>query len=815
MNNSSSFSQYFPPSSGSSPIELTYTAAQALVSGNTVQKGQAYLITDKADLGLYLIGEDVNHFSIEGQGGYLVANFQNLGANYSGVVGITGINPTDQRGIWNVQLETITITYDTLAGGTFAIGDTITEPTNGAIGTVITDGGGTMTLIKTTPANFFVAGNSINNGMGVSANEVTVGTPTNVTGNMVIWNNQHYQVIDDTLMDGTNPATNTAAYTVCPKTVANTGYLTEWDIVIFDFTNGVEAWRQDKRNNKINNGSLGTWDWGNDTSKNYRQETYNCTVNGLNNRGGIEGRQIGDGSTVTINNNGFRNVIFIDITSVNGVINCPNNTGTLELHVSGFSSGAQGSNNSGDVKLYINDQSLVSFNNNSGDIYGRYADGANRNYDNNTDDIEFEDCTNGANGSWALSNRFGGKGGAKSKYLQNRGWDTGLVFGAIPGWASVKDDENLPKGQFVFINNFGSTPTPTDLGIRIFCETKNRFALRASGGFLNPDYQGVGDYSGVEDVTGHAYDSTFGIWQAIKENDGIGINIVVIWNGLHYQVIDDGAFDGTAPDINTTAYQVLSKSALNVGYIEEWDAIEYDFDNNWIQSREDKRGNKVGATYANANGNLGTDPIPLFQWGRDGNSMGNMVKEGVLNNLNATGAVQINKVELNSKVDCSTLAGNFQSNIVTKDSNITALLNSGKSIGDCEFESASATLDPAISYQGKTLSPHLSTFDAVIEGSTGIDGGGTLTIPDYIGICTITSSNASETIVDFSTAPTFERVFNFSNADTLTSLIFNNSSSLKFPTPSTGTTLAVSLLDFIKFKFDGNSLFIQTASEQY
>ena len=89
-------------------------------------------------------------------------------------------------------------------------------------------------------------------------------------------------------------------------------------------------------------------------------------------------------------------------------------------------------------------------------------------------------------------------------------------------------------------------------------------------------------------------------------------NNVVIWNESHWKVIDYTAFDGTSPDSNTFSYVELSKTASNVGYIEEWDKVLYDFDTDTVDLRIDKRGNK-----------LKIDDV--FSWGN--NSMKNVVSE--------------------------------------------------------------------------------------------------------------------------------------------------------------------------------------------
>lgn len=80
-------------------------------------------------------------------------------------------------------------------------------------------------------------------------------------------------------------------------------------------------------------------------------------------------------------------------------------------------------------------------------------------------------------------------------------------------------------------------------------------------------------------------------------------NGIAIFNNNHYLVIDDNSFNGSDPESNTSAYQLLEKNTDN-GYIEEWDTIIYDIVTNTIKWRMDKRGNKIN-----------NSSQPYFQWG--------------------------------------------------------------------------------------------------------------------------------------------------------------------------------------------------------
>lgn len=695
MNNSSSFSQYFPPVS-TAPIPILLADLQALAIAGTIKPAQKYIITDspKADSGIEVEGRpDGKGVLAEAIGGFLNADFQGNGTWTD--------ETTIKEGIWSVANES-----------SYTVGESA-----------------------------------------------------------VIWNNQHYKLTEgDGVSDGTYPKDDgTNGYQL--RTRANQiesggfGYILEYDKIIYDLTTDTILWRMDKRDNKIKSSAsnLTTFDWGNDRIMGWIQEG-DCTLEILNHAGeNIYGVQ-GVGTYVYINNDRGNADTQVRIFGSNASLTANNNTGGLGL-------------------LEIN-SSIVSANNNSGSISGRYADGANWNYDNNTEDWVDVDATNGSNGV-AATGFHSPTGSEKSKYLQCHPQNN---------WAQNAIDGFLPAGQFVFVHpkkeNGDSAPNGTDLGIRIFCETKNEFALRASGGFLNPNYGNAGSdisenppYSGVGEFTGVAPHNMRGIWQAANEG-GYNQGDIVIWNGLHYQWTGDSMqLTGDNPSINPH-YTLLPKSATNVGYIEEWDDIEYDFENNWIQSREDKRGNKVTDSFSQSRGS-----IAVFQWGRTDTYSNNVIE---------------------SKFNCINNLAQVNGNYFTGDSDVTYNQIIARRLSNCRIESMIADFNASPqNYDSKMLSPYLSTFDA--EYSL-IEVGNIADVPDYIGIVAVNSANPIYSIVDFTNTPTFKRKLYATNSD----VMFDNSVRLRFPTPSTGTTINGNNLDFVEFLWSAvANKFIQTTSEQY
>jgi len=151
---------------------------------------------------------------------------------------------------------------------------------------------------------------------------------------------------------------------------------------------------------------------------------------------------------------------------------------------------------------------------------------------------------------------------------------------------------------------------------------------------LNPDYQGIGVYSGCEGYDGYGNPINKGKWyEGIAADDGYGVSLVltdqiVIYNGLHYRKKSD-TITALDPATDTTNYEVVAKS-LTTGYILEIDSIKIDWDYSdntfvWL-IREDKRGNVVRSYQPQ-----------LFSWGNDNVFKNNKPFGAELNNVNFRG----------------------------------------------------------------------------------------------------------------------------------------------------------------------------------
>jgi len=366
-------------------------------------------------------------------------------------------------------------------------------------------------------------------------------------------------------------------------------------------------------------------------------------------------------------------------------------------------------------------------------------------------------------------------------------------------WLTTLNADLLPKGLWIEVTDIPSQPSAI---FSLFCTETNQIALGGFGQFLNADWQNVGDYSGVLAITGVPFTANIGQWYVALEGTAVDGD-VVIYNCLHYQVIDAAAFAGTAPDVTPLAYTLLPKATANTGYILEVDEIEFDFVPDWLQYRADKRGNtyRYSQSYdAIILTPFGFTAIDLFQWGRDA-WYSNDIYESYISQINTAGRIYLNQLNYsaiygNVFVDStSVMAGNrlFGSssifdNVLVQNSSInsnnlslassidTNTISSNSAIDtnnitgnsflrnkniDTTFLFSAHDINVSLTFtetilsndQNKSNTLGLSTElrEIDITGLTTLDIG---TNAELVGIYDITSGNATETINLITNYPT-------------------------------------------------------------
>lgn len=343
----------------------TYSNWLTKMQSGTLPICKDIIVTDRGDLGFRLkTNKTGDGFELQGAGGFLNYDYDNSGNNvsesnsYSGIFDLTGIAPNIVIGQWiRDQTEMANITYESLTGANFVNGQNITGQTSGATAKVIYDNNsGTLNIIKTNITPFALE-EQIDNGEGSTANVVTSEIFTTLTnGDIVFWNNSHYQVLDVTLLNSTSPDGNTDAYYVLPKASNNAGYVQAWDIIEYYFEWDYLIKRQDGNSTIYGSENIDNFPWGNyDIS--VRMDNDGNYVSVKNSIGQITGEIIGKNSSVDIRENTGTYVFSVSGTYQN--IYEYRHYGTTEIHLQGFSAGVYSENSRGNCRAYINANSYL------------------------------------------------------------------------------------------------------------------------------------------------------------------------------------------------------------------------------------------------------------------------------------------------------------------------------------------------------------------------------------------------------------------------------------------------------------------------
>jgi hypothetical protein len=301
---------------------------------------------------------------------------------------------------------------------------------------------------------------------------------------------------------------------------------------------------------------------------------------------------------------------------------------------------------------------------------------------------------------------------------------TAQVQALIDGGPS---DPHLTEGVIYNVTDLAGT----DCGGWLTALSETELSLHGEGCFLNPDFQSVGDYSGVIGLTGVAITTTEGVWSTAYEIGVAATGQVVFWNGLHYQNIDNPSTNGSAPDVNTTAYQVLPKATAGMGYVAETCFIEFDWLAGSLQKRTDTRSNNISSA------------IGFFQFGND------VVTDNVCDASSSFSIINIRSSFIGNKVSggASLILTNLQTDPITGNT-LLGLSTSVDASADILLADCVINYDTGITigedHVGEYLMGDASSFSAllVISGLSTIN----LNSVSYCGIINLSSTNATENI---------------------------------------------------------------------
>ena len=242
----------------------------------------------------------------------------------------------------------------------------------------------------------------------------------------------------------------------------------------------------------------------------------------------------------------------------------------------------------------------------------------------------------------------------------------------------------IPNQNYLITNAIFTSTIPTaytytnTANIIVQAITTNEISLSASGIFLNPDFQAIGNYSGV---TG--FQQQRGVWYAYY---GYAIGDVIIWNNLHWKCIVSNS--GENPDNFPLNWELLPQTSTN-GYITEIDIIKYDVATNLITYREDVRQNRIENNINRVGDEVET--FYFYQWGNN-NCSNNTISERSLfvcwnsraiiqyntfekntavyvsNSTQLSGSIMYNTFSLNSSFNLANENGQFNNNVIINNS---------------------------------------------------------------------------------------------------------------------------------------------------
>lgn len=136
----------------------------------------------------------------------------------------------------------------------------------------------------------------------------------------------------------------------------------------------------------------------------------------------------------------------------------------------------------------------------------------------------------------------------------------------------------LNEGESILITDRG------DLGIMVTSASNNKLHLTGTRFMLCPATYVIG---------ADPYENDWiGVWNALKQTTATAGQLT-IWNGLVW--IAGAVLSGDSPDTEASGWTVIPKvSFTNHEYVEMTFSVEYDVNNDWINSQWDSKGNIFG-----------------------------------------------------------------------------------------------------------------------------------------------------------------------------------------------------------------------------
>jgi hypothetical protein len=253
----------------------------------------------------------------------------------------------------------------------------------------------------------------------------------------------------------------------------------------------------------------------------------------------------------------------------------------------------------------------------------------------------------------------------------------------------------------------------------------------------NADFQSTGVYAGITIANGFTVNATatnLGVWtSALAPASGD----VAIWNNLHWLNIT-GVNGASNPPADAVNWEAVPNTDILVadtyGYIYEYDAIEYDFDNDTILRRVDLRSNDIAE-----------NSISVWQWGDDNVTSNSVFGEATVTLINILGIVR--QSTLFSNVTFDLASGNTVTGLSMPwyNSSITSYVNAYDGTSDIRglllnhADRLDFYLIGGLSVTSGTIDARNSTLTYDIElTATAYNGATTYTFGDFMTAASVT-----------------------------------------------------------------------------
>ena len=179
------------------------------------------------------------------------------------------------------------------------------------------------------------------------------------------------------------------------------------------------------------------------------------------------------------------------------------------------------------------------------------------------------------------------------------------------------------------------------------------------------------------------------------------VNDIVIWGGTHWKNL----LGNIGSEVDMFNLDVTNWQKITTNLVVEYDTIEYDYSNDLIIARKDKRGNEISASWL-IKYRWDNSGVKVFKWGDDNTNL-NISNQGYFESVNSLGYFNCNNLASGAYITSNSLADNanfrynalnnnayFASNILASDASFyTNTLNN-----NANFNSNILTSDASFNY---------------------------------------------------------------------------------------------------------------------